>query len=191
MFVLRLAFAPLVFIVLFVWRTWQDESIIDFVCEWSGYALILVGVGIRLWATLYIGQRKSKELITYGPFSVCRNPLYVGSVIITIGISLCFENLILLGAALLITMPIHVLVAVAEEKHLERRFGQAYEQYKQNVPRFWFRFSQFKTPEFIQVSPKAIYRVLTESILILLVPAAGDLIEILHANGILPVLWYY
>ena len=191
MLLLRLAFAPLVFICLFVYRSWQDQSIIDFICEWSGYVLILVGLALRLWAILYISQLKTKQLIVNGPFSICRNPLYVGSFIITIGVCLSFENIVLLAAALFITIPIHVAVILAEENHLANIFGQAYEQYKRQVPRFWFRFSNFKTPELIQISPKAIHHVLFQSILILLVPALGDLIELLHANGILPVLWYY
>jgi len=54
--------------------------------RWLGAALIFVCVSGRTWCTLYIGGRKNHELVTAGPYSVCRNPLYVFSIIGAIGI---------------------------------------------------------------------------------------------------------
>jgi len=187
----RLAFLPLIFVGLFVWRKWKDESLADFSSEWGGYVLLLLGVGIRIWATLYIGQRKSKELITEGPFSICRNPLYVGSLLIMLGVSLCMENLVLLAAGLLIMIPTHIWVILVEEKHLAKVFGEQYLEYKHRVPRFGFAFRNFHTAQTIEVSVRSIYRATGEAMLALTVPIIGDLIETLHANGILPVLWKF
>ena len=189
--ILRIAFAPAILIMLFAWRSWEDDSIRDFAIEWFGYLLLLTGIGLRMWSTLYIGQRKSKQLITDGPFSMCRNPLYFGSLLVAIGVSLCFENFVLLVFVLLILVPIHLLVIFAEEKKLAGNFGAPYEQYKKMVPRLWFAFSRFKNPPMIEVSTKAVTRATMEMILLLLIPPLGDLIELLHAKGILPVWWQF
>jgi protein-S-isoprenylcysteine O-methyltransferase Ste14 len=189
--ILRIAFAPVIFIVLFVWRSWDDHSIRDFVVEWSGYILLLAGISLRMWSTLYIGQRKSKKLITDGPFSMCRNPLYFGSLLMAVGIALCFENLILLIFVLVILVPIHLLVILSEEEQLLMNFGPAYEQYKKEVPRLWFAFSRYQSPEIIEVSTRAVRRAAMEMVLLLLIPPLGDLLEILHSSGALPVLWRF
>jgi protein-S-isoprenylcysteine O-methyltransferase Ste14 len=189
--ILKIAFAPAILIMLFAWRSWEKDSIKDYIFEWVGYFLLLAGIGLRLWSTLYIGQRKSKQLITDGPFSMCRNPLYFGSLLVAIGASLCFENFVLLAFVLLILVPIHLLVIFAEEKKLAGDFGAPYEQYKKMVPRLWFAFSHFKNPPMIEVSTKAVTRATMEMILLLLIPPLGDLIELLHIKGILPVWWQF
>lgn len=189
--ILRIAFAPVIFIVLFVWRSWDDHSIRDFVVEWSGYILLLAGISLRMWSTLYIGQQKSKKLITDGPFSMCRNPLYFGTLLMAVGIALCFENLILLIFVLVVLVPVHLLVILSEEEQLLINFGPAYEQYKKEVPRLWFAFSRYQSPETIEVSTRAVRRATMEMALLLLIPPLGDLIEILHSSGALPVLWRF
>jgi len=190
MVIIRLAFVPLVLIALFVWPSWPPDSAPDLACEWGGYILMLTGLAIRIWSTMYIGQRKSKELITDGPFSMCRNPLYVGTLLIVVGISLSLVNYVLLLAVLLITLPLHLLVVLSEEEHLESIFGSQYVEYKKQVPRFWFRISRFRTPEYITVSPRSIYRVTGESVMVLMIPVIEDIIELLHESGVLPVLWH-
>ena len=189
--ILKIAFAPAILIMLFVWRSWEDDSIRDFIIEWFGYLLLLAGISLRMWSTLYIGQRKSKQLITDGPFSMCRNPLYLGSSLIAVGVSLCFENFVLLAFVLIVLVPIHLLVIFAEEKKLASDFGATYEQYKKKVPRLWPAFSKFKTSSVIEVSTRALTKATMEMVLLLLIPPLGDLVELLHARGILPVWWQF
>jgi len=191
MTIIRLAFVPLILIAIFVRPSWQRGSSSEMASELLGYLILLIGLAIRIWSTMYIGQRKSKELITEGPFSICRNPLYVGSFLLVLGISLSLENYLLLLVALVITLPLHLLVVLAEEEHLLELFGRQYEDYKRKVPRFWFRISNFHTPEYISVSPRSIYRVTMESTMVLMIPVIEDLLEILHDKNILPVLWHF
>jgi protein-S-isoprenylcysteine O-methyltransferase Ste14 len=155
---LRAAFVPVVLCALFGWRSWQDASVTDFVVEWSGYVFLMAGIGIRLWSTMYIGGRKSKQLVTDGPYSLCRNPLYVGTVLLAVGASLCLENVLMLLVSLAIMIPVHAIVTVAEERHLEELFGDQFREYKRSVPRF-FGSSLFRVgepgPAAIAVGPQA------------------------------------
>src|SRR5262245_14008421 len=51
-----------------------------------GLVLILLGILGRTWCTLYIGGLKKRELVTAGPYSLVRNPLYVFSALGAAGI---------------------------------------------------------------------------------------------------------
>ena len=50
-----------------------------------GFILVVFGCFVRIWASLYIEGNKTKNLITAGPFSMVRNPLYFFSLIIIFG----------------------------------------------------------------------------------------------------------
>lgn len=187
--IMRLGFFPIAFVALFGSRSWDTERSTGFLIEASGYILLLAGAGIRLWATLYIGGRKSRELVSDGPYSLCRNPLYLGTVLITAGASLCFANLPMLVLSLGLMVPVHWLVVNAEERHLAERFGSAYETYSMRTPRFLPRFRAYHCQEWVSVWSRTTRSAVLMTVLLVLIPLAGRLVELLHAKGVLPVLW--
>lgn len=188
---LRLAFIPIVFIAIFVRPSWSVESTIAFVMEFGGYLFLLAGLVIRIWCTFYIGSRKSKEIIAEGPYSICRNPLYIGSFFLAIGVGLCFENLLILLLVPAIIIPVHIIAARMEEAHLESKFGGQYRMYKQKVPRFWPRFSNYNSPDMLEVTVHSIRRIAMDTVGVLLLPEIEDLLELLHENGVIPILWHF
>ena len=50
-----------------------------------GFVLVTLGGFGRLWASLYVEGFKTKTLITEGPYSMVRNPLYFFTIIIILG----------------------------------------------------------------------------------------------------------
>lgn len=112
-----------------------------------GLLLIAAGVGFRAWATGCAGRHtRSKEidaplLVTFGPFSYLRNPIYAGTICLGIGMVLLigdFLGLILAGVAFLI---LYLAIVPAEEAFLSQQFGEEYERYKAAVPRFFPRLT--------------------------------------------------
>jgi len=188
---LRLVFIPIVFVAVFVRPSWSLDSTVAFVMEFGGYLFLLTGLAIRIWCTFYIGSRKSKKIIAQGPYSLCRNPLYIGSFLLALGVGLCFENLLILILVPAIIIPVHIIVARMEEKHLESKFGEQYRLYKQRVPAFRPRFSNYNSPDIIEVNVHALRRIITDTVGVLLLPEIEDLLELLHQSGIIPVLWYF
>ncbi len=188
---LRLAFIPIVFVAVFVRPSWSLESTIGFVVEFGGYIFLLAGLAIRIWCSLYIGNRKSKELIDEGPYSICRNPLYIGSFLLAIGVSLCFENLLILILIPAMIIPVHIIVTRMEEAHLESKFGEQYQIYKQKVPRFWPHLSNYNSPDMLEVNVYSIRRIAMDTAGVLLLPEIEDLLELLHEHGVIPVLWHF
>jgi protein-S-isoprenylcysteine O-methyltransferase Ste14 len=110
--------------------------------NYLGIIPVLGGVALRFWASSTIFNtgkgtplysRPPKALVTTGPYRLIRNPLYLGGFLIYLGIIVTIPSLFLaiLG---LIGLPITYIGIAREEKGLERRFGEDYRLYKQNVP---------------------------------------------------------
>jgi len=186
---LRLAMAPVVLIPLVTDTTILQHPLLDLTVESVGYVLLMVGVGLRLWSTLYIGARKSRELIRQGPYSICRNPLYLGTCAIITGVALLFSNPIMLLAILILFVPATLLTITMEERHLEELFGEEYRCYRRQAPRLWPSFRHYVGLDKLEVSTRVIARAAIETSGVLLVPLAEDVIQVLHSHNWLPALW--
>jgi protein-S-isoprenylcysteine O-methyltransferase Ste14 len=82
-------------LVLLSYPAWVDDSIMFEILELGGITLLLVCTFGRLWSILYSGSKKNVELVTRGPYSISRNPLYLFSSIGAFGIGLMFASLTL------------------------------------------------------------------------------------------------
>jgi protein-S-isoprenylcysteine O-methyltransferase Ste14 len=107
-----------------------------------GITLILIGGAIRLWATKHIGRRmpwvkkKGKQLVRTGPYAMVRNPLYIGNIIAATGLSLFSELMWFTPIVTLYLFILYHLVALFEEKKLTERWGEDYQLYMEEVPRW-------------------------------------------------------
>jgi protein-S-isoprenylcysteine O-methyltransferase Ste14 len=186
---LRLAVVPVCVLAALTTSAWPDGSLVSGALELGGYLCLLLGLIIRIWATLYIGGRKSHELVTEGPYSMCRNPLYCGTFFIAMGCGLCFGSFILAAAMMLILLPAHLAVTIQEERHLLELFPQSYSLYIRDVPRFWPRIKQYRSREWLTVSSHAARRLCWNTALVLLLPPIEDLIDLLHQHHVIPMLF--
>ncbi len=81
-------------------------------------------------------DRAASHLVTGGPFSYSRNPLYVALTLMYVGIAIIANSI---WALLLVIPPVLVialLVIPREEAHLKRVFGEEYERYQARVRRW-------------------------------------------------------
>ena len=110
--------------------------------------LLLVVSTIRLFSKLGNGtlapwDPTSKMIIT-GPYAYVRNPMITGIVLILLG-----EALMLFSWAIALWTVIFLIInmfyfALSEEPGLRKRFGQEYEEYSRNVPRYIPRLTPWK-----------------------------------------------
>lgn len=77
------------------------------------------------------------DLVTGGMFSVCRNPLYVGNMLIYSGVFLMFGKPAAVALGIISFWFIYECIIAAEENYLRGKFGAAYGAYCRDVPR-WF-----------------------------------------------------
>ena len=68
------------------------------------WVTFVAGAALRFWATLYIGGRKETVLVTDGPYSVCRNPLYLGSFLLAVAAALFLNSLVCLVAVSIVAL---------------------------------------------------------------------------------------
>jgi protein-S-isoprenylcysteine O-methyltransferase Ste14 len=108
----------------------------------SGQALRILTIGFE-----YIerGGRDRKvyasKLVSSGVFSQCRNPLYVGNILITAGLALIVNSWVFYLLAVPFVVLSYVCIVSAEEAFLRDRFGSEYEDYCSRVRRWWPRWS--------------------------------------------------
>lgn len=115
---------------------------------WSliiGFVIAATGELIRLWGVSYAGSETRTTgkvggtyLVITGPFAYVRNPLYLGNMILYMGIGIMSNALfpyLQIGALLFFYFQ-YLIIVKEEEKYLKTAFGDAYDEYYKNVPRF-------------------------------------------------------
>jgi protein-S-isoprenylcysteine O-methyltransferase Ste14 len=112
-----------------------------------GVTLVVLGEGMRLWAVRQIGvisrtrSGRLGRLVTEGPFSLVRNPLYVGNLLLWTGFTVWSGKLWLLAVAWTLFLLQYSAIIGFEEGLLRERFGDEYRDYQTRVPRWWPRLS--------------------------------------------------
>ena len=123
------------FAVFYFWRARPDWLSLA-----AGAAVVAVGVFLRAMASGHV--KKNEQLATTGPYAYCRNPLYLGSIIIAIGFAVASRD-VWVGIAIIgLFALIYVPVIRSEEAFLRERFPE-FEGYARRVPRLlpntvWF-----------------------------------------------------
>jgi protein-S-isoprenylcysteine O-methyltransferase Ste14 len=168
---------------------WRPGSAAHELIEWVGVVLIVLCIIGRTWCTLYIGGRKDTELVTLGPYSVSRNPLYFFSTIGAAGIGAQFGSIVLAVAAALVSIAVFSLVIRQEEQVLSGIHGRPYDDYRQRVPFLVPRFSLWKDADVLEVRPPRIVMTFIDASLMLLAAPISEFIENLQERAILPVLF--
>jgi protein-S-isoprenylcysteine O-methyltransferase Ste14 len=77
-----------------------------------------------------------RQLVGAGPYTYCRNPMYIGFFLLLGGLGLCWRSPAVLLLDLLAVLGAHILVTTYEEPHLRRLFGSQYIDYCGRVPRW-------------------------------------------------------
>jgi protein-S-isoprenylcysteine O-methyltransferase Ste14 len=101
-----------------------------------GLALFVVGLALAVWARLYIGrnwgtpmsQKDDPELVTTGPYSVIRHPIYTGILLAMIGTALAASLWGLIVVAVL--GGFFTYSAFTEERNMAATFPDTYPAYK-------------------------------------------------------------
>lgn len=166
---------------------WEPGPVVSLAIDFLAFILVLTAAFGRLWALSYISGHKTKDLITEGPYSAMRNPLYFFSFIGSLGIGLLTKTALVSGAIVLAFAIYYPLVIRSEEKHLEQVHGESFRQYKTRVPAFIPRFSAYSEPLEYPVSARYLRRAFFSVMWFPLIYIILLFLERLHAVGILPV----
>ncbi len=143
----RDAVFPVVLLGLFVATrpAWPRGSArADDLLDLAGWGLALAGQALRAatvgYAYIIRGGKDRKVyaegLVTRGFFNHVRNPLYVGNVLILLGLLVVWNAPLAYLAGVPFFLVGYVAIVAAEEAFLRRKFGAEYDEYARRVPRW-------------------------------------------------------
>lgn len=128
------------------WNDWPAWKVLSAI-------LVLLGLGIRALADGFAGRHTRTEQIeaprlsTGGLYSFVRNPIYLGSMVIGLGMVGLLSSWIALIPYFAVFAIFYFAVIPAEEQFLRRTFARQYEEYCQNVPRLLPRLTPWPGAE--------------------------------------------
>ncbi len=117
----------------------------------AGWLLFCLGAAFRWWGAIYISGRKDNRVVSHGPYSIVRHPLYFGTFLITLSAA-CFLASWLMVLAVAVAALVYLGVTLSrEERRLLEIHGEAYRRYMQRVPRFWPNWGLYYSPRTLEV----------------------------------------
>jgi protein-S-isoprenylcysteine O-methyltransferase Ste14 len=111
----------------------------------AGGGLLIIGViaidfsairTLQRAKTTVMPHRGSEHLVTEGPFSFSRNPIYLANTMLMFGAGLMSQIVWFFPLGLIAAFLTQKLAIEREERHLEIRFGKRYRDYTKRVRRW-------------------------------------------------------
>lgn len=104
-----------------------------------GLVIFFLGLALAVWARVYLGrnwgmpmsEKADPELVTTGPYSTVRHPIYSGIILAMIGTTVAVSLYWLV--AVVLVGAYFIYSAVMEERYMAGRFPDAYPKYKQST----------------------------------------------------------
>jgi protein-S-isoprenylcysteine O-methyltransferase Ste14 len=109
-----------------------------------GLLLVAGGVGLSAFAAALFQARETTKhpygapaaFVSEIPYTVTRNPMYVGLAVTLLGFAIFFGSIVMAAAPVIFVVAIDRLLIPGEEAAMEGRFGESYREYKARVRRW-------------------------------------------------------
>lgn len=137
----------LILILLFLlsppWMTWAD-LVVPFWLHWTGVGLLICSIPMAMWVHRTLGMHYSyaletkieQALVTSGPYSRVRHPLYSAHNLFNLGMIFLTANIPLIVFAI-IGVPLVYVRMRSEEQMMVEKFGSDYEEYMKKTGRIF------------------------------------------------------
>jgi len=109
--------------------------------DWAAAALSVIGLGIAIWARVYLGRnwsprpaaKEQHELVTTGPYAYVRHPIYTGLILMALGAALTGR---IWGIGIFIVASLFLVSRIGpEEQIMLDLFPAAYPLYQRRTKR--------------------------------------------------------
>lgn len=148
------SYTPIPFLIIMVF--FENANVWSLI---AGFIVAAAGEAIRLWGVSWAGSETRTTgnvggtyLIISGPFAHVRNPLYVGNILMYLGIGIMSYAIfpwLQIAALIFFAVQYHYIVK-EEEAYLASAYGEEYQKYLKNVPRFFPRVTPYKNSQLEQ-----------------------------------------
>ena len=118
------------------WNSWVFAGNLRFLL---GIPLALLGGLLAIWGIATIGWKNSLGLregfAASGPYRFTRNPQYLGDNVLFLGLSIIANSQLLWVTHALLAL-VFIITPLSEEVWLKEQYGEEYERYRRESPRF-------------------------------------------------------
>ncbi len=116
---------------------------------WIGLCIMLLGLGLRIWAVVTLGAsfrttvetHKDQQVVRSGPYRLVRHPSYTGLILMCFGFGIALQNWLSLAFAVILPLIALLYRIQIEEAVLASSLGSEYKKYqsetKKIVPWVW------------------------------------------------------
>jgi protein-S-isoprenylcysteine O-methyltransferase Ste14 len=104
-----------------------------------GVPLVVAGEAVRIWASGHI--EKTQKLASGGPYAHCRHPLYVGSLLLALGVGVASASLWVVLAVAAYFLAFFPSVMREETDFIAKKFPEEFAAWSAEVPPFWPRLT--------------------------------------------------
>lgn len=179
----KLMIVGLLFVVFFTDSLIPIQSEQHELFDIVGTLLVAICALGRLYTSAYLGGFKNDTLITHGPFSVVRNPLYFFSLVGFAGVALMTSHLVVMIGIPVGFIVLYMFLIRREESFLLQTFGAPYKAYMQSVPRLIPAMSKYRVPETIQMHTRFLDKAFKDAIWWFAAYPLVELAEFIQAQG--------
>lgn len=165
---------------------WPRNSAVPIIMRNLGAVLLLVCALGRLWSSLYIVGYKNDRLITSGPYSLVRNPLYVFSFCGAVGMGLSAESLYVVALLIIPFLVWFPIMVIEEERFLAQRYPDEWTAYTLATPRFIPALRAPVVPESYTINARRVGHAFTDAIWFPIGGLAMQGVVQLHQANVLP-----
>lgn len=167
---------------------WETSTLVSSIMPATGAALVAPAINLRAWAVLYIAGYKTQRLIVEGPFSICRNPIYLSTLMGAFGIALCTATATFPLLVLLLFVPYLMLQIRDEEAKLAGLHAEQFVAYAARTPRLLPNLALYHEPVEYVVRPAAFRRWMLDVLWLVAGLGSVELLELMRRSGLVPVL---
>lgn len=147
----RIIIAILVLYILFHQPPDCIPAVILDLSEMIGFMLLAMAAFGRIWCLIFVGGKKNNILMTSGPYSIVRNPLYVFSFLGVVGLGMTVKNPLLALVLAVAFIAYYPFVVRKEEQKLATLFRDEYREYLLRTPRWFPNFGLYSEPDTMMI----------------------------------------
>jgi protein-S-isoprenylcysteine O-methyltransferase Ste14 len=108
--------------------------------ETVGQIVFVLGLALCAYVVVYLrsgffGETEPNlnQLVTAGPYRICRHPLYAGFIVLLFGVDLMLGSVVAVLFTFLLSIPSAIYRAIVEDNILRKKFGKEWEEYASKV----------------------------------------------------------
>jgi protein-S-isoprenylcysteine O-methyltransferase Ste14 len=145
----------------------------------TGFICVALACLGRIWTSAFIAGHKDEELVTTGPYALCRHPLYACSVLGALGLGLTSRSVLLCAIVVVLIAALVIYAASGEEQFLADEFPEEFKAYLVATPhKWWPQLRRTAVPAQLNVRPTVYWKAFLDAgsflVLYLLVALAAE-----------------